>query len=230
MIIGLHSFKGGSGKTFVAMNLGYMLSEEGKKTCIIELDMKAPSLHSFFETKKFVNDLLRKKASVEDCLTEVRKNLSVIAASLSVQEIRRDLIRSDVESLKILGRLQEVLAELKGMGFDFVILDNSPGLSYMGVNSMLLSDLIFFVSRTEKDDLAGLDILYDVSKNIEKPKYVILNRVTKSLKDIELKFPVATKIPCSCEVSDDPFFVEFHREHDISKAFNSLVEKILKIA
>ena len=54
-----------------------------------------------------------------------------------------------------------------------------PGLSYMSVNSMLVSDLIFFVSRTEKDDLAGLKILYQVSKNIERPKYVILNRVTK---------------------------------------------------
>ncbi len=226
MIIGLHSFKGGSGKTFVATNLGYRLSEEGKKTCIIELDMKAPSLYSFFESSKFVNDLLMKRVPVKDYLTEVRKNLSVIVASPSVQEIRRDLVRSDVESLKILGRLQEVLAELKSMGFDFVILDNSPGLSYMSVNSMLVSDSIFFVSRAGRDDIDGLKILFDVSKSIEKQKYVILNRVTS---DVDFDFPIVAKIPCSCEVSDDPFFVEIHKEHEISKAFNALVERILEI-
>ncbi len=226
MILGLHSFKGGSGKTFVATNLGYKLSESGKKVCIIELDLKAPSLHSYFESSNFVNDLLSKKVSVEECLIKARKNLSIIIASPSIQEIRKELVRSDVESLKILERLQKVLTELKLMGFDYIILDNSPGLSYMSVNSMLVSDIIFFVSRAEKDDLAGLRILYEVSKNVEKPKYVILNRVTK---EAEIEFPVVAKIPCSCEVPDHPFFVEINREHEISKAFDTLVEKILKI-
>ncbi|ADC65036.1 Cobyrinic acid ac-diamide synthase [Ferroglobus placidus DSM 10642] len=227
MIIGLHSFKGGSGKTFVATNLGYKLSEKGRKVCVIELDMKAPSLHSFFETEKFVNELLTKKASARDYLNEVKENLSVIVASPSLQEIKRDLMRSDVESLKILKRLQEVLAELKSMNFDFIILDNPPGLSYMSVNSMLVSDIIFFVSRAEKDDLAGLNILYEVSKNVEKQKYVILNRITERTKNIRLSYPVAAKIPCSCEITDEPFFVETFKEHEVSRAFDELAEKIL---
>ena len=93
MIIGLYSFKGGSGKTFVATNLAYILSGRGKSVCLIELDMRAPSLHWYFEGEKFINELLSGKERAENYIRMIRKNLGVIMANPSPDEIRKDLTR-----------------------------------------------------------------------------------------------------------------------------------------
>ncbi len=226
MIIGIHSFKGGSGKTFVALNLGYLLSEI-KNVCIIEMDMRAPCLYTFFKTNKYINTLLSKKDSIKKYILRVRKNLSVIPASPTLRDIKSDIKRRDAESIKILKRLQEISSELLRMGFEYIIIDCPPGLSYTSINSMIISDIILFISRPEKAEIQGLELLFEVSKRINKPKYVVLNRVTE---DININLPIIAKIPCSCDISMDyPFFVELSKEHEVTKALRRLSEFILKL-
>ncbi len=225
MIIGLHSFKGGSGKSFIALNLGYLISRE-KKVCVVEMDLRAPSFHTFFKCKKYINSLLRKDDDITDYLVNPKENLYIIPASPSIEDIRRDLIREDVKSIKMLERLQEIILKLLKMDFEYVIIDNPPGLGYMSINSMIVSDMILFISRPEKADIDGLKILFNISKNINKPKYVVLNRVNK---DVKLDFPVIVKIPCSCDVSMDyPFFVELNEDHEVSESLKELSKYILK--
>ncbi|WP_456368589.1 ParA family protein [Geoglobus sp.] len=226
MIVGIHSFKGGTGKTFLATNLSYILSKKFK-VCLIELDLKAPSLSNYFEHDKYVNDLLVNGGRVKDFIYQVNDYLWVLLASPEIQHIRRGIARKDHEYLQILTRLEGVINELKKIGYSFIVLDNSPGLDYMAVNSMLLSDIILFVVRPEMDDLKGLDMLFSVSKNIERPKYVIVNRVVR---DIELDYPVLGEIPCSCDVTADlPFFVSLNPEHIISKKISSIAGKLVEL-
>ena len=44
--IAIHSYKGGTGKTTMCANLGYLLAVRGYKVCLIDLDFRAPSLHA----------------------------------------------------------------------------------------------------------------------------------------------------------------------------------------
>lgn len=223
MIVGIHSFKGGSGKTFVALNLGYLLSRE-RRVCVLELDLRAPALHTFFQGDRYINQLLSRREDVNDYLYQVRENLSVIMASPALKDIKTSLRREDVGGIKILRRLQEVISELKSIGFEHILIDNSPGLSYMSVNSMILSDLLLFVARQEKQEVEGLKTLFEISRNIEKPKYVVLNRC---IGDAALPYEVAGRIPCSCDVTmENPFFVELHTDHEVSDALRQLAEFI----
>src|SRR5665648_162766 len=62
--ISIHSYKGGTGKTTISANLAYAFAKKGINVCIIDLDFKAPSLHTIFNIPahhkhvEFVNDVL----------------------------------------------------------------------------------------------------------------------------------------------------------------------------
>lgn len=145
-MVTVHSFKGGTGKTFVALNLAYVLSRSSK-VCLIDFDFRAPSLYLFFDREdvRYINELLDGSAKLEDCLIEVSENLSVMLASPKLEDIRRDLRRNDREEMRILERLVDLKSKLRN--FDYVILDTSPGLSYRSINALLISDLILLVVR-----------------------------------------------------------------------------------
>ena len=47
-IIVIASGKGGVGKTLVAANIGYYLTQQNKKVTIVDFDFASPSLHTLF--------------------------------------------------------------------------------------------------------------------------------------------------------------------------------------
>lgn len=225
MIVTVHSFKGGTGKTFIALNLAYMLSRSNK-VCLIDFDFRAPSLYLFFGrgNARYINELLDGSAKLEDCLIRVSENLSVMLASPKLEDIRKDLRRDDREEMRILERLIALKSELND--FDYVIVDTSPGLSYRSINALLISDLILLVVRADRLDLNGLKTLLEVIKEIKTPKFVVLNRVVRDV-ELDLNVPIAAKIPCSCDVSmDHPFFVERFPQHNVTRGIEELVKFI----
>jgi MinD-like ATPase involved in chromosome partitioning or flagellar assembly len=48
MIITVHSYKGGTGKTLFSVNLAISLAKRGRKVCLLDLDFRAPSLNAIF--------------------------------------------------------------------------------------------------------------------------------------------------------------------------------------
>ena len=55
--------KGGSGKSFIAANLGVLFAKQGKKVVVIDLDLGGSNLHTFLSLKSpklGLNDFLNK--------------------------------------------------------------------------------------------------------------------------------------------------------------------------
>jgi MinD-like ATPase involved in chromosome partitioning or flagellar assembly len=71
--IAFHSYKGGTGKTTIGANFAASLTKEGYKVSLIDLDVYAPSLQSYFdvEPEKSINDYLYSNAEVEDVMVDM---------------------------------------------------------------------------------------------------------------------------------------------------------------
>ncbi|MFZ0327361.1 MAG: AAA family ATPase [Nitrososphaeraceae archaeon] len=76
--IAFHSYKGGTGKTTIGANFAASLTKKGYKVSLIDLDVYAPSLQSYFdvEPKKSINDYLYSNAEVEDVMVDMTALIS----------------------------------------------------------------------------------------------------------------------------------------------------------
>ena len=216
MIITLHSFKGGTGKTLLTINLAAMLARAGKRVCLIELDFSAPSFFATFKSKKsyWMNDYLARACKIENVLTDCSTNdmgkgkLFVGFADPSTRAIR-DMASKDrkweIEALTRLFSLKDVL--LNDMHFDYVFFDTSPGLQYSSINAIVSADLVLVVTSTDRSDVEGTKrMIRDLYELFEKKSAIIINRVP-SKRCPSVKFegcqssPLIGEIPCSCDIA-----------------------------
>ena len=214
MIITLHSFKGGTGKTLLIINLASMLAKAGKKVCLIELDFSAPSFFATFKPEAFfwINDYLAKACKIESTLTDYSTKdmgsgkLFVGFANPSTDAIREMASKDRKWEIEALGRLislRDVL--VRDMDFDYVLFDTSPGLQYSSINGIISSDLVLVVTSTDKSDLQGTKrMMHDLYEIFEKKAAVIINKVPlehcASVKLDGCHSTLIGTIPCSCDI------------------------------
>src|SRR5919201_2375890 len=81
--IAFHSYKGGTGKTTIAANLAALLAKRGYRVFLLDLDVYAPSLHSYFDRnpKKWINDFLNGTAEVGDIILDLTSAIEDISAN-----------------------------------------------------------------------------------------------------------------------------------------------------
>lgn len=70
--IAFHSYKGGTGKTTLASNFAALLAMKGYRAFLLDLDVYAPSLQSYFDTepKKWINDFLYDNAELKEVVMD----------------------------------------------------------------------------------------------------------------------------------------------------------------
>jgi len=84
--IGFHSYKGGTGKTTLAANFAALLALKGHRVVLLDFDVYAPSLQSYFNTdpKKWINDFLFDNAQVEDVIVDFTPTLTRVNKRSSI--------------------------------------------------------------------------------------------------------------------------------------------------
>ncbi|EKD38268.1 MAG: hypothetical protein ACD_75C00796G0003 [uncultured bacterium] len=150
--ISIGSGKGGTGKTMTIVNLALLLAKNGRKVCLVDLDIGGADAHilfGLFNPKRTLTDFLTKKV---DSLTEVvhtfysQHGLQFIpgtgntlqTANLSYQEKRR------------------LLRGLAGIEADILLIDVGAGTNYHALDFFMFSDLQVCV--TLPDPAAIMDL------------------------------------------------------------------------
>ena len=162
-VVTVHSFKGGTGKSLLAVTLGYHLSEQGLKTLVIDGDYGAPCFGTFFPLKGEPTPFtafLQGDAKLEKVISKTEHdNLWVSYAPKP--SFGQEILRADV---KTHGKyLKRIMAGMKTahdeLDFDAVVIDNSSGISLQAINFLTCSDKSLMVIRPVR---YGVETTYDL--------------------------------------------------------------------
>lgn len=152
----------GEGKSFVSTNLGAVMALTGKKTVIMEFDIRKPKILSGLELKRKmgITNYIIGKASFDELPVAVEgvDNLFVIPCGP---------IPPNPAELLLEPRLNELMAEVK-RNFDVVIMDTAPiGLVSDAITLARFADATMYIVRngyTLQRMLGLVDELYTLKK------------------------------------------------------------------
>ncbi|MFX1514317.1 MAG: ParA family protein [Promethearchaeota archaeon] len=165
-IVTMHSYKGGTGKTTIAVNLAILLSRTtNKPILLIDSDFQAPSFAEIFDKRVdiFFNDFLEGKAELRDVFQpSIRENLDVIFANPRPQFGKGVLSLDKTWHSLALKRLMEKMPKfVNSQGYDFVIIDNCPGINLAAINTLFISTLGILTLRPTDYAIEGTRYLIE---------------------------------------------------------------------
>lgn len=252
-IVAFHSYKGGTGKTLLSVNLATMYAGRGKKVCLFDLDFRAPSLHAAFktnDTEYWLNDYLNGVCDVKRVLIDLSQRrerkgeLLVGLANPSTDAIREMSAKDRKWEMKALGRLLALKNSLLNeMEFDYLMCDTSPGLQYSSINAIVSADVALVVTTIDASDIEGTQrMTHELYDLFEKKTGIVMNKVPAEIvssktgkrnlrKQLETIYglPILGMIPCFCDVlraGGTYIFTEEKPEHLFTKIVGKIATKI----
>jgi chromosome partitioning protein len=189
--IAFHSYKGGTGKTTLISNIAAMYAKDGFNVALLDFDLYAPSLGSYFKKKPniFINDLLNGHAKTSDILYDLTNELGLKGkflvgfSSSRKEDVNEIEIKHDSKwQLEAVRRFIKAKKELADQfKIDYLFIDTSPGIRYWSINSLACADYIFLLLKDSDMDVEGTQKMiieiYDSLSRYGANYYVILNKV-----------------------------------------------------
>lgn len=184
-ILTFYSYKGGVGRSMGLANVAALLSKWRRKVLIVDWDLEAPGIESYFESYAKISNVRREKAGVidlvhslvggdkvdwRDCLISVTLNnfktfesaeeLKIISAGKDDGQYVARVQGTDWAELfqsQDLGNHLEVLRnEWKSM-FDFILVDSRTGITDIGgVCTIHLPDVLAIWFTTNETSVRGV--------------------------------------------------------------------------
>jgi capsular exopolysaccharide synthesis family protein len=138
------STESGDGKTYFAVNLAAIYSMASKKTILVDMDIRKPSVNQRFNIVQpnGVTNYLINQCTLDEVILHLPKVDFDILPAGSIPPNPGELIRSD--------KLIQLFAELRKR-YDFIIIDTSPiGMVTDAYALAAISDVNLFVVRNNK--------------------------------------------------------------------------------
>ncbi len=251
-IIAVHSYKGGTGKTLLSVNLAATFAQHGKKVCLMDIDFRAPSLYTILKMGKveyWLNDYLNGTCEIDKVLIDISDKihsngkLYVGLANPATEAIREMSAKDRKWEMRALGRLLALRNSLlDGKGFDYLIFDTSPGLQYSSINSIVVADLVIVATTLDRSDVDGTKrMLHELYELFEKKSEIVLNKVLNDfsskafkeemqtkMKDIYM-VPVLGIVPCFCDIlkaEGGIIFANERQSHPFARILDEIATKI----
>jgi flagellar biosynthesis protein FlhG len=143
--------KGGTGKSFLAANIGILLAKQGFKTLLIDADLGAPNLHTIIgltDPGMSLSDFLNKRVAAlqETVLEGPIQNLFLISGAKNKLDIANLAHEQKMKMLRAIWRLD----------YDYIVLDLGTGTSFNTIDFFTLSEAGIFVCTPEPTSIENI--------------------------------------------------------------------------
>jgi MinD-like ATPase involved in chromosome partitioning or flagellar assembly len=248
IIISIHSFRGGTGKSNTIANVATLLAAMGRRVGVIDADIQSPGIHILFGLEgdritTSLNDYLWHGRDIKDTALDVTHNLGpgiqgriyLIPSSIKPGEISR-VLREGYDAQKLAQGFHKLIDELE---LDNLLIDTHPGLNEETLLSIVLSDVLVIIMRPDKQDYEGTGITVEVARQLEVPAMLLVVNKTPSIFDPEAvkrkverayNCEVAAVLPHSDEMmglASEGIFVLRYPDHPLTALYKAIVAKLL---
>jgi chromosome partitioning protein len=164
------NFKGGTGKTSLAVNLSHALALQGKRVLVIDADRQANVSSTLLDkpTPLTFTQVLMEEIPLEQAITETRENLYLVPSDTNLDRASKYLtVTNGADEI-----LRDGLAELSG--FDYVFFDHAGAYTPVMHTALLASSEMLVPCELEPYATQGLFNMFDKLKR-ELRKHAIRN-------------------------------------------------------
>jgi chromosome partitioning protein len=166
-VIAIANQKGGVGKTTTTINLAASLAALEFQTLIVDADPQANSTSGLGYNPKEIEN------SIYECMVEgVRPQDAIIQTdfpNLDLLPSHIDLVGAEIEMINLQNREDKMKTTLDSIRdqYDFIIIDCSPSLGLITINSLTAADSVIIPVQCEYFALEGLGKLLNTIKIIQ---------------------------------------------------------------
>ena len=217
-IIAISNQKGGVGKTTTAINLAAGLGVLEYKVLLVDADPQANSTSGVgFDPRNI-------KSSIYECLINDLAPQDAIlhtdSPNLDVLPAHIDLVGAELELINLPNReqvMRKSLAKIKD-NYDFIIIDCSPSLGLITINSLTASDSVIIPIQCEFFALEGLGKLLNTIK-------IVQSRLNP---DLDVEGLLLTMFDVRLKLSNQ--VVEDVKMHFQTMMFDTIIQRNTKLA
>lgn len=246
-VIAVINQKGGVGKTTTAVNLAAYLAKAGKQVLIIDFDPQGNATSGLGVDKTVAEttayDILFDPKTVASAIKETNlPNVCLLPSNAALAAAEVDLVNEPKREY----RLKEAL---KGLTYDFILIDCPPALSLLTINALTAAQNLLIPVQAEYYALEGLGQLLEVVQRVRQglnPRLEVLGVVVTMydsrtsladnvLDEIKKHFNekvFATVIPRNVRLAEAPSFGKTILEHDKwskgARAYKALTKEVLQ--
>lgn len=171
------SGKGGVGKTTSTANIGTALALQGKKVCLLDMDIGLRNLDVILGLENRiiydVIDVVEGRAKLHQALIKDKRFDDLLYLLPAAQHADKNSINPEM--------MQDIIDELDEY-YDYILIDSPAGIEQGFENSIIAADAAIIITTSEISAIRDADRIVGIleQRNIEPPKLVI-NRIRKEM-------------------------------------------------